>query len=333
MNDSPPVVFRLAFGSGVGLGHLARCAALAAALGEHGVECILWTDSERTGVPFDMLAPFARVLAGGEPPPACAWLVVDDYAPADRELVEMKAAARGADGGEPRLLVIDDEGRRRLRAADLVVNPRLGLEKSPYPADVPALLGERYALLRPGLMQPDQVQLPFPPDVEPVLISMGGADPLGLTAVALDVLASLDAVRFAPVVVRPAHLPGRRDLRAALDRFAAGVWLEALDARAFAGWARQCRRGIIGAGGTVYELGFLRVPFVAVIGADNQRLFAWEVSQRWGVPVVDGFADPAAGIRAAFETLMREPERVSFPGLDGRGAERVARKMLRIGAA
>ncbi|WP_442889795.1 hypothetical protein [Congregicoccus parvus] len=293
--------------------------------------------------PPDLRFAYHHVVPAGPewweaPPPevaAARWVVVDDYGVDDSQL---RRLARALGGGKlvarPGLLVLDDEGRRRLDAADLILNSRLGLERSPYAADASALLGARFALLRPGLRTPDPVSPPFPQDAEGVLVMLGGTDPRGLTPHVLEGLADVGAERFCPVVVRTQQAPEADAIRRALDRFPGSAWLEGLGASSLAGWARACRFAVSAAGGTLYELAHFHLPFVAIVVAENQRALAAEVGMRWSMPVVDVDGGVREAVAAAFRALVEaDPatlrSALSAVHVDGRGAGRVVDAMER----
>jgi hypothetical protein len=141
--------------------------------------------------------------------------------------------------------------------------------------------------------------------------------------VALDALADVDAREFAPVVI---------GATAQLSRFSASVPLAAIDAPTLAAWARVCRFAISAAGGTLYELALLRLPFVAVVAAENQRVFAAEVADRWRMPVIDAGNDLRAKISAAIRELVARAAAdstaaESFATIDASGPARVANAM------
>ncbi len=334
-------LFRLDSSRRAGWGHLARCAALAGELRSRGWQCVLWTEGDITDAPSDLRGVYQRALPAGpeweQRPPAearaCGWIVVDDYGVDDARLRRLaRALAADPSTRRPRLLVMDDEGRRRLDAADLILNSRLGLERSPYAPEVATLLGVRFALLRAGLAHPERVAPPFPPDAEGVLIMLGGTDPRGLTACVIEALADVDPARFCPVVVRARETPDAGAIRRALDRFPASAWLEGLSAASLAGWARCCRFAISAAGGTLYELALFRLPFVAIVVAENQRPLAAEVAARWRMPVVDEGENVREAVGSAFRALIpagqaaRRDEPADGP-IDARGPARVADAM------
>jgi spore coat polysaccharide biosynthesis predicted glycosyltransferase SpsG len=227
-----------------------------------------------------------------------------------------------------RLLVIDDEATCRFDAADIVLNSRLGLVSAGY-ASARTLLGEKYALLRPGLRTPAPVA--SPPDGA-MLVMLGGTDPRGQTANVLHALAEVGAAQFAPIVVRSRQLPGGEDVARALERFSASEWIERADAPTLAGWARACRFAVSACGGAAYEFAFLGLPFVGLIVADNQAALGREVEARWKLPIIDArahavAADIGAGVRRLLLANPTSGVRASYGGIDGHGAARVAETM------
>ena len=338
------VVFRLNPSRRTGWGHLARCAALASELRARGWWCALWADGDLSDAPPDLRFVYHKTLAAGPdwqemPPPEVTtadWVVVDEYGIDDMQLKRLAGVlSRGKSTRCPRLLVLDDEGRRRLDAANLVLNSRLGLERSLYAPNVSVLLGARYALLRTGLARPEDVAPPFPPDAEAVLVMLGGTDPRGLTPHVLEALADIDPVRFCPVVVRTHQSHDADAIRQALDRFSASAWLEGLGASTLAGWARCCSFAISASGGSLYELAYFRLPFVAIVVAENQRALAAEVATHWKMPVVDVDADVRKAVSSAFRALISADAATRKSALasvliDGQGAARVVDAMEKL---
>jgi spore coat polysaccharide biosynthesis predicted glycosyltransferase SpsG len=161
----------------------------------------------------------------------------------------------------------------------------------------------------------------------PVLVMMGGTDPAGATASVLEALADVDATCFVPVVVRPGVSTPAGLEAAALVRFSSTVWLSGVNARELAGWARVCRFAVSAAGGTLYELAALRLPFVSIVVAENQQVFAAEIEARWGMPRVVAGSTLRNDLAPAVRDLLGKREWPGAPAVDGRGAQRVADAM------
>lgn len=315
------VVFRLRCGGGFGWGHLARCVALAAELRSRGVSCQLWGDSIPENAPDDFRSAFDCHHMFVELPEA-DWVVVDDLGANDDFLRDLR---KHLDLKGGRMLVIDDDCKRTIDAADLVLNTRLGLRESPYAPRVRALLGEEYALLRRGLSSPATIVSGFSRNVNPVLVILGGTDPRGWTADVLHGLADVGAASFAPVVVVDKSASDASRISEVLARFDQKAWLESVDACTLAAWAGMAKFAISAAGGTLFELAVLKVPFVSVVVADNQRPLARKVREMWGMPFIDGPPDIRPAVAQAVGSI---PDASKFnPGIDGRGATRVAECM------
>ena len=158
-------------------------------------------------------------------------------------------------------------------------------------------------------------------------MTLGGTDPLRLTAQTLEGLADALADRIAPVVVRSKGGMDATGIQAALARFEESTWLEAIDAAVLAGWSRVCGFAVTACGGTAYELAFLRVPFAGLIVADNQRPLAAEIGRRWHLPVIEpgsNFRREIAQAGAALFEPNQQKWNESFSIIDGGGAARVA---------
>jgi hypothetical protein len=98
--------------------------------------------------------------------------------------------------------------------------------------------------------------------------------------------------------------------------------LESVDATTLAGWAANAKFAISAAGGTLLELAVLRVPFVSIVVADNQKPLARQARETWGMPFIDGASDIRSAVTQVVGSL---PNRSQFnPGMDSLGASRVA---------
>jgi spore coat polysaccharide biosynthesis predicted glycosyltransferase SpsG len=170
-------------------------------------------------------------------------------------------------------------------------------------ADLPAstrlLLGPEFALLREGLPRRSD---PIAGAGTRVVIAMGGTDPLGLTQPIADALSAYD-VR----VANAANFDGL------IDSFS---------------WADVA---VIAAGTTMWEVGYIGIPAVAVVVADNQRAAAKAADAAGFVVSVD-----ATDVARTVDSLSNDPERritMRAAGqtlFDGTGAARVADAMLEV---
>ncbi len=301
------IVLRADAGPAIGIGHVMRSLTLGGELARRGVEvalatrelpAALATRAERLGV---------RVV-GPDDASADAFVMLDGY-----EI----AAPAGRHG------VIDDNREAPVAGAALVLNQNLHAAAGMYADLSPAtrlLLGPEYALVRDELGAV-RATGPVRERASRVVLAVGGADPLGLTEPIARALAPECELRVAVGAANP-----RRDAIAAL-----GVTLDAGDLVDSYGWADVA---VIAAGTTLWEVGYLGLPAVAIVVADNQRAAA-KASEAAGFVVG---ADPD-GVRATVAELLVDPTRrgtMRTAGqalFDGRGATRVADAVIEVAGA
>jgi len=306
-------------GRAVGMGHVARAAALAeVALGRgHQVDVSgtfegeLATDRLRS-VPVDMVA---------DPRLADYDVVhVDTYLPDGDEVAERAAGVA--------LVSNLEDGEFGRRPADLVVDPNLGAERSPRHTGPVLLRGSRWALLRRSVTE-RHGQARIRAEARRVLVVMGGTDTLGVTGEVLDALAATGRDLAVTAIAQPAS-------RERLERAAAGLDLavELVPPRPDLTELMLDHDLVVSASGTaVWELCCLGVPAALVCVSDNQQAGYARVLDR-GAAV--GLGDAVAGLDhdAAVATLRRVLDDAELRGqlsaagarlVDGLGAWRVVR--------
>ena len=256
-----------------------------------------------------------------------AWLVADGYAFGD----EFQRAVK--EGGA-RLLVLDDYGHAEHYFADLVLNQNLGASEDTYHRREPhtrLLLGSDYALLRREFLQARPARRHHPAVARRVLITLGGADPLGLTPRVLAALEGMEEELDLLVAVGQSN-PRRGEVEdlAARSRHRVRVDSGVFMPEAMA-WAELC---ISAAGSTCWELCFMGCPAGLWVCADNQREIARNLERAgcalcWG----EGEVFAAREFRRRFDTLAQDAalrSRLSRSGaslVDGKGAQRVLEVM------
>src|SRR5262249_34907315 len=124
----PTAIFRCDAGADIGIGHLARSAALAAAFRDAGVRTVLMTHAATPATSawlecFDAVAPAATSATVRGAARAASALVVDGYALVDEFF------ARAHD--DPFLRVAIDDGPGRALACDAVIDPNLQRDDTP----------------------------------------------------------------------------------------------------------------------------------------------------------------------------------------------------------
>jgi UDP-2,4-diacetamido-2,4,6-trideoxy-beta-L-altropyranose hydrolase len=334
--DHPVVLIRADASPAIGLGHVARCRSLACALRAAGAR-VLFACRDDEGIAARFLAPARfRVVAlpdlpevedarrslaaAGRRPPAA--IVADHYGLGPAWWREARRATP--------LLVIDDVGRKDLDGeADLVLNQNAGAGPGMVPRTMRALLGPRFAMLRPEYLslRAARARRRAPKQASRLFVTVGGADPHGVTGRLVRGLRGVPALERIDVVVGPAsgRVPIVDDPRVRLVR-SPPDFPELLAAADIA---------LTGGGTTVYESACLGLPALAVRMAANQNGICTAMAaagplldlgpharlsaRRAARAVADLAADP--GRRAA---MARAGRRL----VDGLGAGRVARALL-----
>lgn len=257
-----------------------------------------------------------------------AALVVDGLEIPDSDLAAL------AEAGPP-LAIIDDMGHRPAYPGALVVNQNLHAAAALYAGktDARLCLGPAWGLLRREFRPNGAEPRPMAEIASRLLVLMGGADPKGYSALAMDaVAAAAESLPGEPEVIlvvgaanpalpdlerRAALLPVRIDMRH--------------DVRDMAGLLGSVDLAVSAAGSTVLEMAALGVPMI--IGAQNESEVgpAAALARREAAVDIGPLAhlDPAA-LEQTVAALALDPERRRRLAenartlVDGLGADRVA---------
>jgi len=334
------VAFVTEGGADVGLGHVSRCLAIArAALGEGARVTFVSPPDPRVAEllravsesvieqpwPTDPARALdaLRVLRTGA-------IVVDSYKATPDFLSALRELAP--------VLAVDDTAERPL-PVDVVVNGGAAADSLPYRrgADTELLLGSRYALLDPRFA--DLPPRAIAERAARLLVTLGG----GLSAVDLEAaVGAADAVLEAGTIDVAAgpYSASARDLEAIAQTGRNRVTIH----RGRFGLLELMRAAdlaVTGAGMTLYELSAAGTPAITVCMADNQRPNAGAFDRAGAAPWVGCAGD--TGLRAAIEQALQKL--VDAPAaraamaerahgfVDGRGAVRVAQRLLRLAAS
>ena len=332
------ILFRVEAGTGVGLGHLQRCLALASALRRLGHECFFLTPGGRWAQDRVERSGFSTVATGDIEPGSegDSRLVLDmairhrcDAAVVDSYLIDVSylARLRAAD-----LLVTVIENRVPAAGpAQLVVNGGIGVTPPSDRSSAEStqfLVGQEYALLREEFWD-------VPPrtarnSVREVLVTMGGADGRNLTPTVLE---SLDDVQgdFTVTAVTGPVASNAGEVEAAARACRRDVRLDS-SPDTLRSLMLEADLAVAAGGQTLYELAATGTPAVAVQVAENQagnvRGFARHDT---ATPIV--FRDRESfrvALADAVARLIAQPARrheMSQAGqclIDGLGTQRVA---------
>ena len=316
MTTSLRVTFVTEAGSGVGLGHLRRCQALATAFRPRGVAVrfVIAGDVEIAGpgvARLDWTRDPQRARAA-----LAAWradvVVVDSYRAGAGLLESLHALAAC-------VVAVDDLADRPL-PAHLIVNGAYHASRLAYRGrpDTVFLLGPEYALLDPAFGEPPQRS---PRDeVRRVLVTFGG-DPLVAGADA--------AVRAARRAAPPAAIdlvlgPGAPAVSGAGERVTVHRGLGSLRSLML-----DADLAVTGGGMTLYECLATGTPVVGMCLADNQRPNIDELGGAGLILKGEPSLEVVLGRLAGDPSLRRAMSARGREVVDGRGAARVVDEIQR----
>jgi len=336
------VLFRVDAGSGIGLGHLVRCLALAHALQQLGLECSFFTSSKveaRVQSHGGIFTPLGAFKVGGAldleqtiglaHQHNCRAVIVDSYDTDANYLARLR--------DEHFFVVMIDDLAAFPFPCQLVVNGSIYAQDKLYGSasgDTEFLLGPQYILLRPEFWNIEPK--PLREQVENILVLLGGFDPLDLMPRLLGALDTLKGpLRITAIV--GLFFENRSEIEAVARGMEHAIELEfnPPDVRDL---ILDADMAISAGGQTIHELLACGCPTVALPIAENQlpNVQAW--AERGAVLAV---ADTLAMMQAkavnrvmgAIQTLHQSPQlraELRENGrrwIDGQGAVRVAKKI------
>jgi UDP-2,4-diacetamido-2,4,6-trideoxy-beta-L-altropyranose hydrolase len=363
VNGSQTAVFRVDASVQIGTGHVMRCLTLADTLRSRGVRgrfaCrahtghlfetirgrgheVLPLDSDSNwphiapsssepsyaswlGVPWQMDARETMAALQGA---VAEWLVVDHYALDARWEGAMRPAYR-------RLLAIDDLADRP-HACDMLLDQNLGREAADYDRLVPetcrVLTGAQYALLRPRFAELRNAGLPHSTGLHRLLVSMGGVDKANVTGQVLNALRRFPLPAGVEVTaVLGGQAPCVEEVRAtaAMMPWPTRVLVDVAD---MPGLLAHMDLAIGAAGSSAWERCCMGVPSLTLVLADNQRPVARALADAGAALLVDSPEDLIEALGTALAPGKLAAMRQAGRGItDGRGVERVAQGMERVG--
>jgi spore coat polysaccharide biosynthesis predicted glycosyltransferase SpsG len=323
MTPSRRATILTAGGRGIGLGHLRRTLALAAALREQGVAATFHIEGDAAARAIVEQDGHAARLVESLTPAAEEGLAKSDFVVADAYTLT-EADFRALQSFGP-LVVIDDLADRRI-TADVVINAGAGATPDAYAGmSVKVVLaGVTYAMLGPAFWSavPRRVE----GEVTRIVVTLGGS------AAADDVFALAASARAAcPNAVVVAITSG-----AAGDppRRNDGIQ-ERRDPPDFLSLIAAADVAITAAGQTMYELAALGTPAIAVCVADNQRPGVEAMAAANAVRYAGALSSPGItdAVAESLQQLAPAATRQGFAArsqnlVDGRGAGRAARAVL-----
>ncbi len=318
----------------MGTGHVMRCLALAQAWRDEGGKVVFFTATENEPLLSRLEEEGFRRVRIPRPHPETAdlelllrhaaaehpdWLVLDGYHFDTGYPEALKQAGI-------RVLQIDDMAHLARYDADILLNPNFGAEGLAYrtaPTTV-RLLGPAYALLRREMLLHQPPAQKKPPALGNVLITLGGSDPAGLTALAIRAVSGSRLKRAAVhVVIGPANPRADEIRRAAAEaegRAATrGVRFKIHEQADMVKLLAQADLAIAAGGGTTWELLHYGVPTILIAAAENQRRLVDELARQ---DLVVKTPEPPnleeADLSAAVDRMIADPDRLSAMAVKGR---------------
>jgi UDP-2,4-diacetamido-2,4,6-trideoxy-beta-L-altropyranose hydrolase len=332
----PSILLRPDLDKRTGLGHLARCLALAGALRRGGGDPYLVIDAASVPLVQTSEIPVLKAEAPGSGDPLGLALVdltdsavvVDSY--------RLDAPSLQALRSKTALLVVLDDLAECYGPADLVVNGAAHAEQLSYDPAVAGevLAGSRYMLLRHEFSQAKPRRLADRP--RDVLLSTGGGDPMGLMELLIYLThRALGGDATLHVVVGP-NFPTEWSAPGSAEQWRElGVRLH-IHPRDLHPLMAEMDLAVTAAGLVLYELAAVQVPTVAFSIAANQRPQLRVLAERGALRSAGDASE--TGFAERLERLIREVAysvegRVGLAErartvVDGRGAERVAIRIL-----
>jgi UDP-2,4-diacetamido-2,4,6-trideoxy-beta-L-altropyranose hydrolase len=328
------IAIRVDAGCSIGFGHLIRMKSLAAALLKSDTEteiCFFTRSPLEIPADFNAIPVPARYEQSQElewlreqlREQNCQILIIDSYSYSRPELDKVSKW--------PVYSVYYDDLNRHKFDVNCVVNGNLSGNKLDYRGSSTFVLGPDYALLRPEF-----IGLPvktITPKITDILITFGGADIKNATPLILSWLKNHTRFNdyFYHVVIGPAFTGQEAITRAAGGNSNIILYHDA----DMPSLVRNCGLAVSAAGQTVHELMAGGLPALLIETADNQHANI--------IAAVDSMAAVSLGnfenlnprnFLESFEYLcennfLRRNMSLAGPSLiDGRGAERLARKLI-----
>lgn len=251
------------------------------------------------------------------------WVAIDGYHFDTEYQKTVRKAGR-------KTLVKDDINDRGEYNTDILLNQNPGSDAYDYNTnpDASFLLGAEYTLLRREFKDYPKNNTPIPGKATNILVTLGGADPAGLTSVVLDALSALDDTTLHVKIVAGAANPDIATIREKSGTLPCRheLLFGVEDMAPLMAWAHVA---VTASGATCWELCHFGVPMIAIRTADNQT-GVHNFLKRAGVSTCLDRDTPVRDIIAAIQTLLPARAKrcvMAESGqalIDGRGAWRVA---------
>jgi UDP-2,4-diacetamido-2,4,6-trideoxy-beta-L-altropyranose hydrolase len=332
------VVIRAEGGQTAGLGHVRRCLTLGSALERHECRVEFVVTADGCAGEFIRREGFSVATVSSQEDLDLAETVkVAERLRADVLVVDTYEVRHfDAVGAAGCVVVLDDVADRAL-LVDMVVNGTIGASHLRYRTlpQTRLLLGTEYLLLREEYC--GGTARAIRPEVQRVLITVGGMDPCGLTPRLIEWMRQTLSSATIEVVAGPFFSePLLTDIEMVARR--SGMTLVHRAPTDLRDLMLFCDLAVTGGGQTTYELAATGTPAVAIRMAENQTLnlegLAARGALRWTGDAQDpGLRDALARTVTQLASDLAEREAMSRAArglIDGKGADRVAQAIVEL---
>jgi len=309
---------------GAGGGHVARCTALSAALGEYGPVTVI---IEPGGGLWEQHFAALGLETVCEPVTdrSFAGIVLDNYALDAGDVARWRTSTQGP------LVQIDDFGCP-LSGVDLAINATPGLHGDILEG-VPALLGARYAML--GAPYTGVTSREISPEIERVVVGIGLDDSNDATGLALQAIELAMSGKCCVDVILGSISVNAGTIREMTE--ARSNWNLYLDADEPWRLAMQADLAITGGGQSLLERLALGIPSIGIAIADNQAPALAGAEAAGAIVNMGPLADLSVDmLSSSIRNLARDRKRRALLAssgqqlVDGHGAARTAAHLNKL---
>lgn len=342
-NLAQRVIFRFDANSKMGVGHAMRCLALIEAFINREAEVILayaelpdylLTTAVNVGAKLHHLkgANQAQQITDLYDAYRAGFIVIDGYHFDENLLKALQQTG-------VKTVYFDDINSRDQITANAIINAcpdadDLGYERTSVRAH--HLLGLDFAMINPSLKQISQPKFN---ERKAITICFGGSDVKGLTKKLLDSL-STQARLLSNFQVQVVTGKLVQELDVIAERCHSLGFHHYIQPDNFSELLSHSAIAIAAPGNLVYELAYFNVPSILITVADNQQVSANFHQNKGWAEAVDGHSDDALALTLEkLSVLIETPKklqamhRASIDLIDGKGASRLAEKILSLSAS
>ncbi|MBL0954700.1 MAG: hypothetical protein IBJ01_08040 [Leptospira sp.] len=267
-----------------GLGHLRRCIAFSELFESEGIKTkiLVNTDHEDAEI-FQSELNQQNWLVQNQLETWYDAIIIDSYRAEAADYEHFKQYTH-------HLVAIDDDKRIEYPSGCIIYNGGLGGLVYQYDPNryKKILVGPEYALLRKEFRE-NRIEKKINQNIDRILITMGGSDPLHLTSKLIQFYHSEFPSSELDVIVGPGFTEFTEE---EFHQFPYLKIYRNLDARSMCELMLQVDLCITAGGQTIYELGKLGIPFIVIQTAENQT---GNISGLVKSGVIESYIEPSRG--------------------------------------